>query len=865
MEKSTQKTGPLTETLTDKPPLPPSDRFRSERPSMLVPMVASQATPARVDPNLFRAAVFDHLLYTCVKDASEATPYDLYRAMAHSVRDRLVLRWLATQRTYLERDPKRAYYLSSEFLTGRSLGLCLLNLGLYGEAEAIVRECGADLGEVLESEGDPGLGNGGLGRLAACFMDSLATLELPAVGYGIRYDYGIFEQRIEGGQQVEHRDNWLQVGNPWELPRHEHAQTVKLYGHVEQHKTSDGKTHVAWVDTKTVIGLPYDSFIVGHETDNVNSLRLWSARASRDFDLSLFNEGDYRRAVEEKVDVENISKVLYPPDHTDEGKELRLKQQYFFVACSLADIMRHFKLRHKDWSEFPKKVAIQLNDTHPAIAVAELMRLFVDEEGIEWERAFALVEETLGYTNHTLMPEALERWPVTLFERVLPRHLQLIYEINHHFLRKVHTRWPADMQRMRDMSIIEEGEPKQVRMAHLATVGSHSINGVAALHSELVKRELLHNFYELFPERFNNKTNGVTPRRWLMYANPKLAAFASELLGLRSLGHDLSVLKGLSWFADDPKVLERLTQIKQSNKRALAKLVHERCGVTLDPSSMFVIQVKRIHEYKRQLMACLGIIAQYLRLKDNPNQEIVPRSYLFAGKAAAGYTTAKLHIRFINDIAAVINNDPEVRGRIKVAFIPNYGVSLAQTIIPAANISLQISQAGKEASGTSNMKFALNGALTLGTLDGANVEIREQVGPENFLLFGLTVEEVRALNQRGYRPSEFIAKSPELKRVIDLIDTDFFCLGDPERYQSIAWYLREPDPFMVCADFDAYVAKEQEAADWYQNPEAFARASLHNIAGSGAFSSDATIAAYAREIWNVQPVKADLTLVGPDR
>jgi starch phosphorylase len=535
------------------------------------------------------------------------------------------------------------------------------------------------------------------------------------------------------------------------------------------------------------------------------------------------------------------------------------------VACSLADIVRHFKLRHKDWNEFPKKVAIQLNDTHPAIAVAELMRIFVDEEGLDWERAFALVQETLGYTNHTLMPEALERWPVPMFEKVLPRHLLLIYEINHHFLRKVHTRWPADVQRMRDMSIIEEGDVKQVRMAHLATVGSHSINGVAALHSELVKRELLANFYELFPERFNNKTNGVTPRRWLMYANPKLAALACELLGRRSLGHDLTVLKGLGWFADDAKVLERLSFIKQSNKRALAKLVEERCQITLDPRSMFVIHVKRIHEYKRQLLACLGIIAQYLRLKDDPSREIVPRSYLFAGKAAAGYATAKLHIRFINDIAAVINSDPEVRGRLKLAFIPNYGVSLAQTIIPAADISLQISQAGKEASGTSNMKFALNGALTLGTLDGANVEIREQVGAENFLLFGLTVEEVRALQRRGYQPSEFIARSPELKRVIDLIDTDFFCLGDPERYKSIAWYLREPDPFMVCADFDAYVAKEQEAAEWYTDRERFARASLHNIAGSGAFSSDATIAAYAREIWGVEPVKADLTLVGPDR
>jgi starch phosphorylase len=827
---------------------------------------AQAVAPARVDPDQFRKAVLDHLLFTCVKDASEATADDFYRAMAHTVRDRLVLRWLATQRTYLERDAKRAYYLSSEFLTGRSLGLCLLNLGLYPEAESLLAERGLDLDDVLESEGDPGLGNGGLGRLAACFMDSLATLELPAVGYGIRYDYGIFEQRIEQGQQVEHRDAWLSAGNPWELPRHEHTQQVRLYGRVEVHKSADGRSHVEWIDTKTVIGLPFDSFIVGPQTDNVNTLRLWSARATRDFDLQLFNEGDYRRAVEEKVDVENISKVLYPPDHTDEGKELRLKQQYFFVACSLADVIRHFRLRNSNWAEFPSKVAIQLNDTHPAIAVAELMRIFLDEEHLEWEHAFALVEATFGYTNHTLMPEALERWPVPMFERVLPRHLQIIYEINHHFLRRVQTRWPGDPQRMRNMSIIEEGPVKQVRMAHLATVGSHSVNGVAKLHSELVKRELLRDFYELLPERFNNKTNGITPRRWLLAANPRLTDLIAELLGPAALaGHDLSVLERLRGFAGDAQVLERLACIKQDNKRDLAALVEQRCHVTLDPESLFVIQIKRIHEYKRQLLACLGIIAQYLQLKDDPEREFVPRSYLFAGKAAAGYAMAKLQIRFINDVAAVINNDPEVRNRLKIAFVPNYGVSLAQTIIPAANVSLQISQAGKEASGTSNMKFALNGAVTLGTLDGANVEIRDAVGHEHFFLFGLRVEGVQALVRAGYQPGPFIEQSPMLKRVIELIDSAFFSLGDPARYGALVDYLRGPDPFMICADFDAYLAAEAEAAELYRNPREFARASLMNVAGAGAFSSDATIAAYAREIWNVHPVKADLSLVGNDR
>ncbi len=823
-------------------------------------LVASEPSePSEQDG--FAKAVSDHLLYTCVRERRETTPQDLYRAMAHSVRDRLVVRWIATQRTYTECGAKQAYYLSSEFLTGRSLGLCLLNLGLYRAAEHLARQFGVALEDVLEREGDPGLGNGGLGRLAACFMDSLATLELPAMGYGIRYDYGIFEQRIEHGQQVEHRDNWLEQGNPWELPRHEHMLTVRLYGRLEQHSAPDGSVHHEWVDTKTVLGLPFDSFIVGHETDNVNTLRLWSARAARDFDLQLFNAGDYLRAVEEKVEIENISKVLYPPDHTEEGKELRLKQQYFFVACSLGDIVRRFRKRYIHWSAFPRQVAVQLNDTHPAIAVAELMRILLDEEGLDFERAFAITEATFGYTNHTLMPEALEKWPVPMFRRLLPRHLQIIFEINHHFLRRVQTRWPGDIDRMRRLSIIEEGWVQQVRMAHLATVGSHSINGVAELHSELVKRELLHDFYELFPERFNNKTNGITPRRWLLYANPRLHGLACELLGIPSLP-DLSVLSELAKHTEDPAVLDRVSWIKLANKRRLAREIHARCGVRVDPSSMFVIQVKRIHEYKRQLLACLGIIARYLQIKDNPEAEVVPRTYVFSGKAAAGYGVAKLHIRLINDLAHVINADPEVRDRLKVAFIPNYGVSLAQLIIPAADVSLQISQAGKEASGTGNMKFALNGALTVGTLDGANVEIRDAVGHDQFFVFGLTVEEVKALAARGYRPGDFIERSELLARAIELLDSDFFCLGERERYASVARYLRGPDPFMVCADFDAFERAEADAGRLFTDRVGWARASLLNTAGAGRFSSDATIAAYAREIWNLQPVKADLSKLG---
>ncbi|MDB4972280.1 MAG: glycogen/starch/alpha-glucan phosphorylase [Myxococcaceae bacterium] len=813
--------------------------------------------PTRIDPGQFRKAVLDHLLYTCVKDASEASTDDLYRALAHTVRDRLVQRWLSTQRIYLEADAKRVYYLSSEFLTGRSLGLCLLNLGLYQEAESFVNERGLDLPEVLESEGDPGLGNGGLGRLAACFMDSLATLELPAVGYGIRYDYGIFEQRIEGGQQVEHRDNWLHQGNPWELPRHEHQQVVRLYGHTETHKGVDGKSRTVWIEGKSVIGIPYDSFIAGHETENVNTLRLWAARAPYDFDLQLFNSGDYRRAVEEKVDVENISKVLYPPDHTDEGKELRLKQQYFFVACSLADIMRHFKRKHSDLRELPHKAAIQLNDTHPAIAVAELMRILIDQEGLEWDLAWEITQKCCGYTNHTLMPEALEKWPVRLFERVLPRHLEIIYGINHDFLRKVVTRWPGDLARMARMSIIDEGGGKQVRMAHLATVGSHSINGVARLHSELVKHELLRDFYELTPERFNNKTNGVTPRRWLLYANPRLSHLIAELLGPRFAAHELPELSRLTAYRDDPAVLERVRQIKLENKRDIVPLIEKLTGVKVDPTSMFVIQVKRIHEYKRQLLATLGIIADYLRLRDDPDAELLKRTYIFAGKAAAGYAAAKQHIRLINDVGQVINNDPLVRDRIKVVFIPNYGVSLAQAVIPAADISLQISLAGKEASGTGNMKFALSGAVTLGTLDGANVEIREAVGADHFLLFGMEVPEVQALHASGYDPRRYIAKSPELARVIDLLESGFFSFGDSDRYAAVVSYLRDADPYMICADFDAYMEAQARAGALYADRHKFAQTSLINTAGGGVFSSDDTIAAYASEIWNVKPVKLE--------
>jgi len=817
---------------------------------------------ASLDEADFRAAVAGHVVHTCAKEIRDASALDFYHAFAHTVRDRLVHRWLATQRTHVARDVKRVCYLSSEFLTGRSLGLCLMNMDLHKAALALAADYGFDLGEILECEGDPGLGNGGLGRLAACFMDSLATLQLPAIGYGIRYDFGMFEQRIDGGRQVEQHDNWLHLGNAWELPRHEDAQTVHFGGRVLFQHDRDGRLRANWVDTKDVIGLPYDSFIVGHRTDTANTLRLWTARATRDFNLQFFNEGDYRRAVEEKIDTENISKVLYPNDQSEEGKELRLKQQYFFVACSIADMVRRFKQLHGDFKLFPDKFAIQLNDTHPSIAVAELMRVLIDDEALDWNTAWSIVGKSIAYTNHTLLPEALERWPVTLFERLLPRHLQIIYEINQRFLWQAQLRWPGEGDRLARVSIIEESPRRQVRMAHLATVAAHSINGVAAMHSELVKTDLMPDFYELWPERFNNKTNGVTPRRWVLHANPRLTRLLSSRVGASWIDlPELARLQALTAFADDEELLEALHAVKQANKRDLAELVRHRTGVELSAGAMFVVQVKRIHEYKRQLLACLQIIAHYLALKRNPDAAAVPRAYLFAGKAAPGYQMAKLHIRLINDVAAVINTDPAVRGKLAMAFIPNYGVSLAQAIIPSADLSVQISTAGKEASGTSNMKFALNGALTIGTLDGANVEIRDAVGHDNFFLFGLTAGEVAAARAGGYRPADVIAANPVLEEVLALIASGFFSLGERDRYRPVVDSLRHDDPYMVCADFDAYVATEARAAAAYADPIAWSRMALHNIAGASRFSSDATIRQYAKEIWGLESVRTNLSLL----
>jgi glycogen phosphorylase len=817
-----------------------------------------------MDARAFKRSVVDHVLYTYARSLREASPADVYRAMAHAVRDRLVHRWLATQRTYDDKDVKRVYYLSSEFLTGRSLGLCLLNMGLYETAEALVAERGMDLGQVLDQEGDPGLGNGGLGRLAACFMDSLATLALPAVGYGIRYDFGSFEQRIENGCQVELHDNWLVGGNPWDLPRIEDAQIVRFGGTVDARCDADGRLRVDWKPARTILGVPYDSFIVGHKVDTVNTLRLWAARATREFDLKYFNDGNFRRAVEEKIDSENISKVLYPDDHTEDGKSLRLKQQYFFVACSIGDIVRNYRRRHRSFDLFPKRAAIQLNDTHPSIAIAELMRILVDEENLDWEPAWAITEATFGYTNHTLMPEALEKWPVPLFERLLPRHLQIIYEINQRFLRRVQTRWPTDLAHLGRMSLIEEGEPKQVRMAYLAAVGSHSINGVAELHTRLLERSVLGDFYQLHPERFNNKTNGVSPRRWVLYSNPRLTRLLSSRLGSDWIDRDLARLKQIERYADDEPFLEALAGVKRANKRELGVLVRRRVGVELPDDAMFVVQIKRIHEYKRQLLACLQVVAHYLELKKHPERDAVPRAYIFGGKAAASYTMAKLHIRLLNDVAAVINGDPEVQGRLAVAFIPNYGVTLAQSIIPAADVSVQIATAGTEASGTSNMKFALNGALTLGTLDGANVELREAVGPDNFFLFGLQTDEVAALRRGGYDPRATIEGSPALREALAMIEAGFFSFEERDRFLPIVDSLRGEDRYLVCADFDEFVAAEARAAEAYRDQRGWSRRALLNIAGASRFSADDTIRKYASDIWGIQPVPMDPSLLARD-
>jgi len=798
-----------------------------------------------------RAAFQHHLRRTLAKDRYTATARDRYYAFALAVRDRLIERWLASQQAHHNHDVKRVYYLSLEFLIGRLLEHNVLNLQMEQACREAVAEVGLEWDDLREQEVDAGLGNGGLGRLAACFLDSLATLNLPSVGYGLRYDFGIFNQRIENGYQVEVPDEWLKFGYPWEVPHPEYSFPVQFEGRVETRPGPHG-SEWRWVDTKAVVGIPYDFPVVGYGGHTVNTLRLWSAKAAEEFDLDDFNCGAYEDAVANKVLAENLTKVLYPNDNVFEGKELRLRQEYFFVSCSLQDIFRRFKNDHNNWDDFPAKAFIQLNDTHPSLVIPELMRLLLDEEKLGWGQAWRITTASTGYTNHTILPEALEKWPVKMLGRLLPRHMQIIYEINARFLRQVATRWPLDSERLRAMSIIDEDGEKYVRMAYLATVGSCSVNGVAKLHTELLKREVLRNFAELWPEKFNNKTNGITPRRWLLNANPPLAHLITESIGDRWTTH-LEDLRRLEPLADDPDFRQRFRAAKRRNKEALASLIARETGVTVSPDSLFDIQVKRLHEYKRQLLLALYIIVQYNRLKNDPGLDVVPRTFIFGAKAAPGYLMAKLIIKLINQIAEVVNQDSQLGGKMKVVFMPNYRVSLAQKIIPAADLSEQISLAGTEASGTGNMKMMLNGALTIGTLDGANVEILEAVGEENMFIFGLKAEEVEA-RRASYNPWDVYNGDQEIRHALTLIAKDFFSLLEPGVFKPLlASLLEGGDRYMLLADLRDYIQTQERVDAAWRDPEGWDRKAIINVARAGRFSSDRTIQEYASEIWHLEP------------
>ena len=806
-----------------------------------------------LDEASIKHSIANRMVYTVGKDHFTATDRDWFEAVSYMTRDRLTERWMETMRSYYQSDTKRVYYLSMEFLMGRSMLNSMLNLGFRNESEQALGDLGLRLEDVADLESDAALGNGGLGRLAACFLDSLATLRMPGYGYGIRYEYGMFRQAIENGAQVEHPDNWLRYTNPWEFDRPEVLYKIEYYGHVVEYRDDTGVMRHHWVDTEEVMAMAYDTPVPGYGVNTVNNLRLWTAKASRDFDLGYFNEGDYARAVEEKTQSENLSKVLYPNDVTEMGKELRLKQQYFFVSASLQDILHRFVRVNEDFDLLPEKVAIQLNDTHPSIAVPELMRLLVDIHHLDWHRAWDITTHTFAYTNHTLLPEALETWSVALFERMLPRHLQIIYDINHKFLNEVIHRYPGDSDRLRRMSLISEGDHRQVRMAHLAIVGSHKVNGVAALHTDLLKSQLFRDFNEFYPGKFVNITNGITPRLWLNQANPALTKLISDQIGDGWLTH-LERLRELVSLADDTAFLQRFEEVKQANKQRLADKIAERMGEKIDPRSLFDVQIKRIHEYKRQLLNVLHIIALYNRLRDGSNPPRVARTFIFAGKAAPGYWMAKQIIHLINDVADIINNDPCVADQLKVVFIPNYDVTTATDIIPAADLSEQISTAGTEASGTGNMKLALNGALTIGTLDGANVEIHKEVGDENIFIFGHSVEGVDALREQGYQPQDYYQANPELKRVIDMIGTGFFSPSDTGRYRAIVDSLLHRDQYVLLADFDSYVAAQDRVDALFLDQDQWSRKAILNVAQLGVFSSDRTIREYAKKIWDIEPV-----------
>ncbi len=801
----------------------------------------------------FRKSFEENLKYRLIKENTTSTDYDRYLSLAYAIRDRLVENWVATQKTYREKKVKRVYYLSLEFLIGRTLGNSIINLQVEGEVMKALEDLGLSLEDIREAESDAGLGNGGLGRLAACFMDSLATLQIPAYGYGIRYEYGIFRQKIVRGYQVEEPDAWLTHENAWEKARPEYTYRIKFGGRAVQRQHRNGKMVFDWVDTDDVLAEAYDTPIPGYGNKTVNNLRLWTAKATEEFDLDFFNKGNYYAATSKKTETESISKVLYPNDDSPEGRELRLKQQYFFVSASIQDILRRFKREHTDLKILPDMAAIQLNDTHPTIAIAEFMRQMLDVEGLEWGDAWGITVALFGYTNHTLLPEALEKWQLSLFGRLFPRHLQIIQEINARFLQEVAQKHPGDTDRLRRMSMFEEGDT-HLRMAHLAIVGSHSVNGVSALHTELLKKAVVPDFYEFFPERFNNKTNGITQRRWLRKCNPGLAGLITDRIGDGWIT-DLSHLKKLEKLADDKKFQEEWREVKKQNKEKLAKLVAEEQRLALDVNSLFDTQVKRLHEYKRQLLNALHVVYLYQWIKANPDAPFVPRTVLFGGKAAPGYHQAKLIIKFINAVADVVNQDPQIRGKLTVAFLPNYRVSLAEKIIPATDLSEQISTAGKEASGTGNMKFALNGALTIGTLDGANIEILEEVGAENIFIFGLKAEEVVQRKKEGHKPWDYYNESPELKGVMDLIASGFFAPETPGLFQPLYDSLMNQDEYMLMADFDDYVSCQRRVAEVYKDQAKWTKMAILNVARMGKFSSDRTIQEYCGDIWKVKPVK----------
>src|SRR5579864_7468138 len=821
-------------------------------------MSADFLTGTRFNPEPLRESILRHIHYALARPGGSLVPRELFKPLSLTIRDFMIDGLLKTERRYREANVKRLGYLSMEFLMGRWLSDNLCNLGLGEQCRSVLAEFGVNLEDVLEVEPDAGLGNGGLGRLAACFLESLATMGMPGFGYGIDYEYGMFKQEIVGGFQREKPDQWKSEGTPFYIERPQDFCTVPMYGRLQSSRDSHGNRRQSWVDSKIVVGVPNDMPVAGYGGDTVNFLRLFTARASEDFDIEIFNRGDYIRAVEQKIASENISRVLYPSDSVLSGKELRLNQEYFLVACALRDLLRNYMSTHAGFDDLPTKVAIQMNDTHPSLCVAELMRLLVDENLLDWDHAWELTVATLGYTNHTLLPEALEKWPVSLIERVLPRHTEIIFGINHQFLRTVARSWPGDIDRQRRMSIIEEGPEKQVRMANLAILGSHAINGVSQLHSDLIKSSLVPDFAQLWPERFSNKTNGVAPRRWILKANPGLSALLTRTVGEEWIT-DLERVRAIEKGAADPAFREEFREIKHRNKEKLAREVFNTTAVVIDPQSMFDVHVKRIHEYKRQLLNVMRVIHEYLSVVEDGVDPQMLRSYIFAGKAAPGYWAAKQIIKLINNVAQVVNTDPRIKDRIKVVFVPDYRVSLAEIIMPAADLSQQISTAGMEASGTGNMKLAMNGALTLGTRDGANVEIMEAVGEENFYSFGLSPEEIGWYKQHGgYNPRELYMSNPVLQRVMDSLASDRFC---PEEHGLFRWIVDElldrGDRYFHLADLPSYIASGSQAEQDYQNAAAWTAKSILNVARVGGFSSDRTVREYASDIWHIQPVAAD--------